>query len=1211
MLIQEIFADVDQVTRDIPPVIYFHEQEPDKVRAEVSEYIITGGYPDNDPRHKRIQSGIHEQFVKLLRSLARELQKKEGTDLPASWISGFYGSGKSSFAKLLGLALNGMVLPDGKTVAESLLSRDDSPRSQEFRDAWQQVVEQIDPIAIVFDIGAVARDDEQIHSAVKRQVQQRLGYCVSHYVAEFELKLEIDGQWQAFLDQAQQTLGKSWDEVKHQQLAEEDFSEVMHQLDSDRYLDPMSWYDSHIASRSDSGTSPEETTRAITAMLKNRAGGKTLFLVIDEVSQYIYQNDNRTLKLQSFVADLGQKLKGKVWLLATGQQKLEESDDESNIGKLKDRFPPKLRVHLDPANIRDVVHKRLLKKAPQKEANLRSLFEQYRSDLKLYAYSCETITEEDFLEVYPLLPGYIDLLMQITSNLRLRSSRSKGDDYAIRGLLQLLGELFRTQKLGERELGALVSLDLIFSVQQSALEADVQNTLSRIFNHAEIREDDLCRRVTKAIALLELIQEQQPTTSKLIAQCLYDRLGQGNQENLIQQALDKLRNAGLISYSEKSGYKIQSSTGQEWQRERDHYGVTDKEISEIVKATLKDLVGGTVYASYKGKNFRWSAYYSDSRYFQDDRLLKLSELDVINLDFRYLAKEEERKVALWVQSSDRDQLRDRLIWVVGSPKFIEDDVRELARSRHIVDVYQPRSQSISREKQRLLFEEQTRCEELEKQVKNAVAQVFLAGEIYFRGRQIHQREQGNSFATILFRVAERILPELYDQYINLSVLPNELNQLLEPNISGASVKFMQDGLGILDLDVGKYVPTCSGLVPTRIFQYITENNGVAMNPLLNDFGGPPYGYSPDVIKACLLGLLRAGKIRLRPESGAEITSVRDPGTKDVFTKERDFKRAEILPERGEGITARKRNQICQFFQEYLDVDLNRENDAIADAVFNHFPSRNKALQELEKQYSRLPQRPELPPVLLKLRQALENCLRSRQVESTVIAVDKHLDQLRDGLQQLGILTAELTDSVVETVKKAGDIVEHQVVQLREINQVAEVEQAIAALEAHLQSERPWREINSLDPQIQEIINHYQMVRSELLNRQEKQAEAALDKIKRRQGYNRLNDASIDYVVQPLQKARYETTKEALYPALLKLRDTALLNLEKANEEANRNFDNCLSKEIVDPIQVIQLKLLDELRNREVSSPEEIQTLLSEIGDRLTTQLKENVRIRII
>lgn len=1048
-------------------------------------------------------------------------------------------------------------------------------------------------------------------NSVKRQVQQRLGYCVSHYVAEFELRLEIDGQWPAFLEQAQQTLGKSWDEVKHQQLAEEDFSEVMHHLDPDRYLDPMSWYDSHIASRSDSGTSPEETTRAIAAMLKHRARGKTLFLVIDEVSQYIYQNDSRMLKLQSFVADLGQKLKGKVWLLATGQQKLEESDDESNIGKLKDRFPPKLRVHLDPANIRDVVHKRLLKKAPQKEADLRSLFQQYRSDLKLYAYSCEAITEEDFLEVYPLLPGYIDLLMQITSNLRLRSSRSKGDDYAIRGLLQLLGELFRSQKLGERELGALVSLDLIFAVQQSALEADIQNTLSRIFNHAEIREDNLCLRVTKAIALLELIQEQQPTTCKLIAQCLYDRLGQGNQENLIQQALDKLRNARLISYSEKLGYKIQSSAGQEWQRERDHYGVTSQEISEIVATTLKNLVGNTDNASHKGKKFRWSVYYSDGRQHQDDRLLKLTELDVITLDFRYLSKEEDRKAPQWVQSSDRDHLRDRLIWVVGSPKAIEDEVRELARSRHIVGIYQSRSQSLSSVKRRLLIEEQDRCDELEKQVKNAVAQVFLEGEIYFRGRALNPREQGNSFSTILLRVAERILPELYDQYINLAFNPNELNQLLEPNISGASVKFMQDGLGILDLDVGKYVPTCNGLIPSRIFQYITDNNGIAMNPLLNHFGGPPYGYSPDIIKACLLGLLRAQKIRLRPESGAEITSVRDPGAKDIFTKDRDFKRAEILPERGEGITARKRNQICQFFQEHFGLPLDRENEAIADAVFNHFPGRNKALQELEKQYSRLPQRPELPASLQKLRQALENCLRSRQVESTVIAVDKHLDQLRDGIQQLGILTAELTDTVVATVKKAGDILDHQVVQLREVGRDSEIETAIAVLETHFQSERPWRDINSLDPQIQEIINHYQMVRSELLNRQEEQAEAALDKIKRRQGYNCLNDVSVDYVVRPLQNARYETTVEALYPALLQLQDTAVLKLEKAQEEANRILDDLLSQQSEEAIQIIQLKLLDDLRNREVSNPEEIQMLLSEIGDRLTAQLKDNVRIRII
>jgi hypothetical protein len=160
-------------------------------------------------------------------------------------------------------------------------------------------------------------------------------------------------------------------------------------------------------------------------MLEFRATGKTLFIVVDEVSQYIHQDEQRMLKLQSFVSELGQRLKGKAWLLVTGQQKLEEADETHVLGKLKGRFKPKLRVHLAATNIRDVVHKRLLLKTPEGERELRERFRQHRNDLKLFAYGCDDITEEDFVEVYPLLPGHIDLLLQITTALRVRSSRSQ------------------------------------------------------------------------------------------------------------------------------------------------------------------------------------------------------------------------------------------------------------------------------------------------------------------------------------------------------------------------------------------------------------------------------------------------------------------------------------------------------------------------------------------------------------------------------------------------------------------------------------------------------------------------------------------------------------------------------------------------------------------------------------------------------------------
>ena len=61
MIIKDLFES--DVTRDIPPVVYSHEQSPEKLANEVSEYIITGGFPEGHPNHQRVPDGIHEQYV--------------------------------------------------------------------------------------------------------------------------------------------------------------------------------------------------------------------------------------------------------------------------------------------------------------------------------------------------------------------------------------------------------------------------------------------------------------------------------------------------------------------------------------------------------------------------------------------------------------------------------------------------------------------------------------------------------------------------------------------------------------------------------------------------------------------------------------------------------------------------------------------------------------------------------------------------------------------------------------------------------------------------------------------------------------------------------------------------------------------------------------------------------------------------------------------
>ena len=1204
MLLKDLFAN--DVTRDIPPVVYFHEQAPSKVAAEVSEYIITGGYEEADDRYKHIKtSGIHEQFVRLLEGLLEEIRGSSA--LPASWISGFYGSGKSSFAKLLGLALDGLTLPNGERLAEALLQRDDSPKAAEFRKCWRQLTDEIDPIAVVFDIGAIARNDEQIHSAVKRQLQRRLGYCGDiHYVADHELKLELEGEWDRFLQTAQQVLGEPWDAVKDSPVADESFSEVMHQMNPGRYTDPLSWYESRAGGSTGVGSSAEETTKTIAQMLQHRAPGKTLFVVVDEVSQYIFQNTNRMLALQSFVSALGQRLKGQVWLLATGQQKLEDSEDESNISKLKDRFPPKLRVHLAPTNIRDVVHKRLLKKRKDQVGALEGLFQQHRAELQLQGYECEAIAKESFLEVYPLLPGYVDLLMQITSNLRNRSTRAKGDDHAIRGLLQLLGELFREQKLGEQELGTLITIDNIFDVQQSALDNDVQTTLARIFAHEAVKADQMAARVAKAVAMLELIQEQTPTTPVLVAQCLYDQLGRGNQEPEVSRSLEMLRSLNLLSYSEKTGYKIQSAAGQEWAKERDHYSVTPDAVSEQVAQKLKELLGGVDNPGYKGNKFRWVAYYSDGRQRQDERLQVPNELAVATVDFRYVAKDEQ-KPENWVKASGYE--RNRMLWVVGDRAALTHEVKELAKSQKMLNTYGSRRTSLTPAKQRLLGDEQTRYDTLETRVKDEVMSAFLDGEIYFRGRQIDRQQYSGSFAPLLTRLAEDLLPEIYENYVAISVSPLELAPLLDPKLSGISPKFIE-GLGILELDAGKYAATCAGAMPARIGRYVVEEGGCAGAALLSHFGGPPYGYPADVVKACLAGLLRAGRIRIRPEAGAVVTSVQDPGARDLFTKDRDLKKADVLPPSDKGVTGRDRVSICRLFQDVFSEDLDRDNDTIADAVFNHFPQQARRLRELETRYSRLPGRVELPDSLQKLQRSLENCMKSRQVEPTLLEVKRNIDVLQDGIRELGRSLADLSDEKVQQVRRAVEVQTHQIAQLRQISRLGEVAAEADALRAHFDNDRgrPWEEIETLTPAIEKIEAHYQAVRLDLIQAQEQLFEDIKGRVEHRQGYFELTEAQAQQVLRPLREAVSQTSQEAIAPPLIELKEPAKARLHQARDQANLYFDDALAAKTGK--QVVEINVTALLKDKEVSSVEELDRLIGQMRDRVIDKLEGDADIRV-
>ncbi len=988
-------------------------------------------------------------------------------------------------------------------------------------------------------------------------------------------------------------------------FAEDTFSEILHHFDKDRYIEPMSWIDSRAGTTI--SDSPAEAVTAISEMIRFRKTNGTLFIVVDEVSQYVLSNENRVDRLRAFASELGSQLKGKAWLLSLGQQKIDEEAGDEFLVWAKDRFPPQLRVHLAATNIRDVVHRRLLQKTREGEKELRNRFDKHRPDLKLFAYGCEDVSADEFVEVYPLLPGQIDLLLQITSAMRIRSARAQGDDQAIRGLLQLLGELFRDQKLADLPVGSLITLDMIYEIQKTALDSDTQSSMARILN-ATADKDPMQQRAAKAVALLELIQDARPTDAKLVAQCLYDQMDRGNHVNQVTDALEELRRENLLAYSEKQGYRIQSTAGEEWEREKQGIRASRESVSEIVRDAIRMVMEKPEKPSYKKRPFPWAALFSDGRGMADEKLINPKDDAVARVDFRFV-QPDERGDSVWIDRSNETNLRVRLLWVCGEVEELTDRARALAKSRGMVKKFSARKDSLSEPRKILLQSEEVRAETLEVEIQDEVEAAWMAGTLYFRSKPYKPDDFGGKFSIAILKAAERILPILFEHFDPITIQPSELDQLLLTELTGPSTKFLKEELGILELDSGKYQPTCSGVIPVRVRDYIESEDGASGANLLSKFGGPPYAYQSEVIKACVLGLLRGSKIKIEDSDGVEITAVRDAGVREVFDKVTSFKKSQIIPAGDDDIGVTARARICKFFDEQLAEPLDRDDNAIADAVQKHFPNVAAKLRDVIRSYDRLPGDRDTPNELERLNGALETCLaKVRQTAPTVQRVKKQLEALVDGVKMLNRFGAELTEDAVQLLRSADDVFHNHAAQLREVDATdGDTIEAADRIAEQLKSSRPWVDAGGLKPDLETVRDAYSAERKRLLEWQEQESEQARARVTMRDGFSTLPTDKTHNVLRPINDSTTDTTPDAIAPKLRALKEPFIVRLHDGERKANELLDGYLS-EGPDPM-IVPLDL--SLHNREIKTEEDVEALVQEIRERLLEQLHSGQRIRLL
>lgn len=94
-----------ELNRKIEKVITYQNRAENQLKTEISEYVVTEHIADN--------------FEQLLKKM-QEADSAKGSHEIGVWVSGFYGSGKSSFTKYLGFSFDPQIKVAGEKFVDLL-----------------------------------------------------------------------------------------------------------------------------------------------------------------------------------------------------------------------------------------------------------------------------------------------------------------------------------------------------------------------------------------------------------------------------------------------------------------------------------------------------------------------------------------------------------------------------------------------------------------------------------------------------------------------------------------------------------------------------------------------------------------------------------------------------------------------------------------------------------------------------------------------------------------------------------------------------------------------------------------------------------------------------------------------------------------------------------------------------------------------------------
>lgn len=555
MLNRDVFA-VDPTGRRLPNDgvtaldVPSTPEEWSVLRYELEQFVARGEYG--------------EGLRRILNSFLANVDK--GTQ-PACWVSGFYGSGKSHFIRVLSYLWTNPKI-DGVAARDLVRVPDDVAT----------LLKEIDSFAVrdktvTFSAAGVMRRNQG--SSVAQPLMEILlgaaGLPTQIGPARFVLWLHEQGAWDRFVE-ALVAKGKTVEEVSRNLFVSPPVRSAILEALPGWEPDAKAVGEALRANFQFKQVTDDIAIDTIRQVLEAQAreskyGDSASFpltlVVLDELQQYIGDDVQLLLETQDLIERLTRQFQGRLLVVAAGQSALTANDV---LARFQDRFT--VHVQLQSRDVETVVREVVLRKDPQRVPELDSVLQalsgEYSKHLAGSKLAFTPADKKDLIVDYPLLP----------TRRRFLETALRAVDRGAAGMLrsQLRVTLGAVDEVAGEPLGTVVPGDVIFRekredmLNHGVMTHDLADRIAAVQDGSAAGE--LRARAVELVFLIGHLAEEDgvDATIDTLADLLVTDLNAGSAE--LRAELPALLQVleGHLLVVDEGVYRLQSPTDAEWDR---------------------------------------------------------------------------------------------------------------------------------------------------------------------------------------------------------------------------------------------------------------------------------------------------------------------------------------------------------------------------------------------------------------------------------------------------------------------------------------------------------------------------------------------------------------------------------------------------------------------------------------------------------------------